>query len=163
MTNKRLVTWSCPNCDNYHKWTWDKWDIYDGKIGMTCDKCGKTTQMEMIQDPANGNGHAVLHMEQKDKEPEITLKLSLEELKLIDKYVELNDETSEIFDKIKDAYPKSKTLTDIVTRWWCDVFTTKNFDWGMETSVEDLVDRIELFLLKHQSEECVKQIRGKMR
>lgn len=35
----------------------------------------------------------------------ITLELTLDELKLIDKYVELNDETESVFDKIKDAYP----------------------------------------------------------
>lgn len=93
----------------------------------------------------------------------ITLELTLEELKLIDKYIELNDDTQQLFDKIRDAYPKSKTLTDIVIRWWCDVFTSKKYDWDMETAIQDLCDRIELFLLKHQSEECVKQIRGKMR
>ena len=38
----------------------------------------------------------------------ITLTLTLDELKLIDKYVELNDETESVFDKIKDAYPQPK-------------------------------------------------------
>ena len=38
----------------------------------------------------------------------ITLELTLDELKLIDKYVELNDETESVFDKIKDAYPQPK-------------------------------------------------------
>jgi hypothetical protein len=38
----------------------------------------------------------------------ITLELTLEELKLIDKYVELNDETQSVFDKIKYAYPQLK-------------------------------------------------------
>ena len=42
----------------------------------------------------------------------ITLELTLDELKLIDKYVELNDETQSVFDKIKYAYPQPKmTLT----------------------------------------------------
>ena len=36
----------------------------------------------------------------------ITLELTLDELKLIDKYVELNDETQSVFDKIKYAYPQ---------------------------------------------------------
>ena len=40
----------------------------------------------------------------------ITLTLTLNELKLIDKYVELNDETQSVFDKIKGAYPKRETL-----------------------------------------------------
>lgn len=80
----------------------------------------------------------------------ITLELTLEELKLIDKYVELNDETQSVFNKIKDAYPKSKTLTDLIHRWWEDVFTIHS-DWDSETSIEDLVDQIELFLPREQS------------
>jgi hypothetical protein len=44
---------------------------------------------------------------------------------------------------------KQKTLTDLIERWWCDVFTTHG-DWDMETSIEDLVDQIELFLPKEQ-------------
>lgn len=43
----------------------------------------------------------------------ITLKLTFEELKQIDKYVELNDETRPLFDKIKNAYPKPETLLDV--------------------------------------------------
>jgi hypothetical protein len=73
---------------------------------------------------------------------------------------------------------KSKTLTDLIYRWWSDVFTTHS-DWDMETSIEDLVDRIELFLPKEQSAEgsqnayvesavegfndCLTQIKGKLR
>ena len=38
----------------------------------------------------------------------IALELTLDELKLIDKYVELNDETQSVFDKIKYAYPQPK-------------------------------------------------------
>ena len=38
----------------------------------------------------------------------ITLELTLDELKLIDKYVELNDETQNVFDKIKVAYPQPR-------------------------------------------------------
>jgi hypothetical protein len=73
---------------------------------------------------------------------------------------------------------KSKTLTDLIYRWWSDVFTVHS-DWDMETSIEDLVDRIELFLPKEQSAEgsqnayvesavegfndCLTQIKGKLR
>ena len=108
----------------------------------------------------------------------ITLELTLDELKLIDKYVELNDETQSVFDKIKVAYPKSKTLTDIIHRWWEDVFTTHS-DWDMETSIEDLVDQIQLWLPKEQSaagsqnayvectvegyNDCLNEIKGKLR
>ena len=113
-----------------------------------------------------------------DESKKIILELTIDELKTLDKYVELNDETESVFDKIKDAYPKSKTLTDIIYRWWGDVFTTHS-DWDMETSIEDLVDRIELFLPKEQSAEgsqnhyvesavegfndAIKQIKSKLR
>ena len=205
----------------------------------------------------------------------ITLTLTLDELKLIDKYVELNDETQSVFDKIKDAYPqptmnlqqegdyavvsyndttyyrfmnettfawyikkgvsvthpvptlvmitdgeterlldglyynyivvkkekvseweptpqtpeqvadglkeafreavkqgvvssiKSKTLTDLIYRWWEDVFTTHS-DWDMETSIEDLVDQIEMWLPKEHDtnsykwNECIRTIKEKL-
>ena len=138
----------------------------------------------------------------------ILLEITLEELEIIDKYLELNDDTRQLFDKIQKAYPKSpveaaykrvfgaypptdpsvhnfddnqwfafqkgyscgygdglensnkiskkpvekqsKTLTDILYRWWDDVFTTHS-DWDAETSIEDLVDQIEQFLPKQKS------------
>ena len=141
---------------------------------------------------------------------QISLNLTLEELEIIDKYIELNDDTRQLFDKIRKAYPKSpveaaykrvfgaypptdpsvhnfddnqwfafqkgyscgygdglensnektkkpvekqsKTLTDIVYRWWEDVFTTHS-DWDMETSIEDLIDQVEQFLPK-QTDVC---------
>jgi hypothetical protein len=98
----------------------------------------------------------------------ITLELTLDELKLIDKYVELNGETKSIFDKIKGAYPKPKTLTDLIYRWWSDVFTTHS-DWDMETSIENLVDEISLWLpTEHETNsykwnECIRMIREKLR
>ena len=137
----------------------------------------------------------------------ITLKLTFEELEQIDKYIELNDDTRQLFDKIRSAYPKSpveaaykrvfgeyppttpsvsnyednrwfafqkgyscgygdglensneiskkpvekqsKTLTDIVYRWWDDVFTTHS-DWDMETSIDDLIDQVEQWLPKQK-------------
>ena len=139
---------------------------------------------------------------------QISLKLTFEELEQIDKYIELNDDTRQLFDKIQKAYPKSpveaaykrvfgeypattpsvhnfddnqwfafhrgysfgygdcleksneisktpvekqsKTLTDIVYRWWEEVFTTHS-DWNMETSVDDLIDQVEQFLPKQKS------------
>ena len=141
---------------------------------------------------------------------QISLKLTFEELEQIDKYVELNDDTRQLFDKIQKAYPRSpvetaykrvfgeypptdpsvhnfddnqwfafhrgyscgygdclensneiskkivekqsKTLTDILYRWWDDVFTTHS-DWDAETSIEDLVDQIEQWLPK-QTDVC---------
>ena len=140
----------------------------------------------------------------------ISLNLTLEELEIIDKYIELNDDTRQLFDKIQKAYPKSpveaaykrvfgeypptdpsvhnfddnqwfafhrgyscgygdclensneiskkivekqsKTLTDILYRWWDDVFAIHS-DWDMETSIEDLVDQVEQWLPK-QTDVC---------
>ena len=216
---------------------------------------------------------------------EITLKLTFEELKIIDKFVELNDETRPLFDKIRNAYPKPETLLDvirnlgysydccyeivdaveefekskepekwdvvreskkwceehpnenpldylkpqtpeqvdaglrnamrqakkegvfdkptkpmnevldrlenkyenddvvnrmlkkweenppdflrfqlgktleqIVTRWWCDTFTGPNEKWSMEECIDDLIDQIELFLPRSQSDEGTQNI-----
>ena len=38
----------------------------------------------------------------------ITLELTLDELKMLDKYVEYGEETKELFDKLKEAYPQPK-------------------------------------------------------
>ncbi len=164
----------------------------------------------------------------------ISLNLTLEELEIIDKYIELNDDTRQLFDKIREAYPKSpeekaykrwygnypqttpsdfnfeednrwksfqigykaakedlepkpegslkfqlgKSLEDILYDWWGDVFVN-NSDLDTETSICDLVDRIELFLPKPQSaagsqsfdsellvegwNDCLKTIKGKLR
>ena len=143
---------------------------------------------------------------------QISLNLTLEELEIIDKYIELNDDTRQLFDKIRKAYPKSpveaaykrvfgeypptdpsvhnfddnqwfafqkgyscgygddlensneiskkpvekqsKTLTDIVYRWWDDAFTF-HIDWDKETCVEDLIDQVEQWLPK-QTDVCEK-------
>ena len=45
---------------------------------------------------------------------------------------------------------KGQNLTDILYLWWSDVFTTHS-DWDMETSIDDLVTRIEEWLPKPQS------------
>ena len=65
---------------------------------------------------------------------EITLKLTLEELKQIDKYVELNDETRPLFDKIKNAYPKPETLLDVI----------RNLGYSYDCCYE-IVDAVEEF------------------
>jgi hypothetical protein len=65
---------------------------------------------------------------------EITLKLTLEELKIIDKFVELNDETRPLFDKIKNAYPKPETLLDVI----------RNLGYSVDMCYE-IVDAVEEF------------------
>ena len=72
------------------------------------------------------------------------------------------------FKEFYGAYPKSKTLTDLIYRWWDDVFTTHS-DWEVSTSIEDLVDQIELWLPKEHDtnsykwNQCIRTIREKLR
>ena len=80
---------------------------------------------------------------------ERNLKTSLQELS--------NGDVRPIDDVVKEAKKElvekqSKTLTDILYRWWDDVFTTHS-DWDMETSIEDLVDQVEQWLPK-QTDVC---------
>ena len=65
---------------------------------------------------------------------EITLKLTFEELKIIDKFVELNDETRPLFDKIRNAYPKPETLLDVI----------RNLGYSYDCCYE-IVDAVEEF------------------
>ena len=73
---------------------------------------------------------------------------------------------------------KTQNLTDLIYDWWEDVFTS-NSDLDMETSIDDLVTRIEEWLPKEQSaagsqnayvectvegfNDCLKKIKGKLR
>ena len=63
---------------------------------------------------------------------------------------------------------KPQTLTDLIYDWWEDVFTTHS-DWDMETSIDNLVDEISLWLPKeHETNsykwnECIRMIREKLR
>jgi hypothetical protein len=61
-----------------------------------------------------------------------------------------------------------QTLTDVIADWWDDVFTTHS-NRGMETSIENLVGRIELWLPKeHDTNDykwnaCIKMIKDNLR
>lgn len=97
---------------------------------------------------------------------EITLKLTFEELKIIDKFVELNDETRPLFDKIKNAYPKPETLLDVIRNLgysydccyeivdavresvkWCEEHPDENpLDWVKPQTpkpMNEVLDRLE--------------------
>ena len=69
---------------------------------------------------------------------------------------EIKQPTDELIEKLVKKPPEflkfelGKTLTDLIYQWWGDVFTTHS-DWDMETSIEDLVDQIQLWLPKEQS------------
>jgi hypothetical protein len=76
---------------------------------------------------------------------EITLKLTFEELKIIDKFVELNDETRPLFDKIRNAYPKPETLLDVI----------RNLGYSYDMCYE-IVDAVEEFE-KSKEKEMIKR------
>ena len=54
-------------------------------------------------------------------------------------------------------FEMGKTLETLITRWWCEVFTTRN-DWDMETAIDDLVDQIQLWLPREQSHEGTQDV-----
>ena len=63
---------------------------------------------------------------------------------------------------------KPKTLTDLIYDWWDDVFTY-NSEWDTETSIDDLVTRIDEWLpTEHETNsykwnECIRMIKEKLR
>ncbi len=54
-------------------------------------------------------------------------------------------------------FEMGKTLEALITRWWCDVFTSRE-DWDMETAIDDLIDQIQLWLPKEQSHEGTQDV-----
>ena len=90
--------------------------------------------------------------------------------KLIDE--EDNDKNfKNSLDLIKEWGEKNKpqNLTDLIFDWWDDVFTTHS-NWDMETSIEDLVDRIDKKFIPpshdtngYEWEKCLKIMREKLR
>jgi hypothetical protein len=50
---------------------------------------------------------------------------------------------------VSENKQKPKTLYDILYRWWMDIFCNPIYrDWDMETSIQDLVDRIEFWNMR---------------
>lgn len=97
---------------------------------------------------------------------------------------EVNKPTDELIEKLIKNPPKflkfelGQSLTNLIYDWWEDVFTTNSND-DMETSIKDLVDRIDKWLPKSQSaagsqslgvedmvegfNDAIKKIKGKLR
>ena len=63
-----------------------------------------------------------------------TLELTLDELHMLDKYVEYCEETKEFFEKLKDAYPKQKSPVEEAYKDWCGEYPTggpsEDAKWG---------------------------------
>ncbi len=57
-------------------------------------------------------------LEIKMTEQKFTLELTLDELHMLDKYVEYCEETKEFFDKLKNAYPKQKSPAEEAYKFW---------------------------------------------
>jgi hypothetical protein len=95
------------------------------------------------------------------------------EIKVLEKKVALLEEIERIEKK-----KETQSLMDLIYDWWDDVFTTNSY-LDMETSVDDLVTRIEKWLPKPQSaagsqnvyvectvegyNDCLNKIKGKLR
>jgi hypothetical protein len=57
---------------------------------------------------------------------------------------------------VSENKQKPKTLYDILYRWWMDIFCNPIYrDWDMETSIQDLVDRIEFWNMRTAKEDGV--------
>ena len=70
---------------------------------------------------------------------------------------------------VVSSVTKPQNLTDLLFDWWEDVFTTNSND-DMETSIADLVDRIDKHFIPpshdtngYQWEKCLKMMRDKLR
>jgi hypothetical protein len=63
-----------------------------------------------------------------------TLELTLDELHMLDKYVEYCEETKEFFEKLKNAYPKQKSPLEEAYKDWCGEYPTggpsEDAKWG---------------------------------
>ena len=68
------------------------------------------------------------------EEQEFTLELTLDELHMLDKYVEYCEETKEFFDKLKNAYPKPKSPVEEAYKDWCGEYPlgspSEDVKWG---------------------------------
>jgi len=67
-------------------------------------------------------------------EEKFTLELTLDELHMLDKYVEYCEETKEFFEKLKDAYPKQKSPVEEAYKDWCGEYPSgspsEDAKWG---------------------------------
>jgi len=181
---KRVEEPKTPVEEAYKEWwgeyptnTWqvdvNRWDAfqagynaaYEEKVSETAQERGERVHNEMEETIRIHDGYGVVDYQPTPQTPE-----------------QVADGLKEAFrEAVKQGVvssTKSKTLTDLIYRWWEDVFTTHS-DWDMETSIANLVDRIELFLPKEQSaagsqnayvectvegfNDCLNKIKGKLR
>jgi hypothetical protein len=88
---------------------------------------------------------------------------------------EIKQPTDELIEKLVKKPPEflkfelGQSLTDLIYDWWEDVFTTHS-NWDMETSIDDLVDRIDKQFIPpshdtngYEWEKCLKMMRDNLR
>lgn len=136
--NDRKVEWTCPKCDNFHRWYWDKWDVIDSpRISMTCDKCEKTTVMKLSVD-RYGCATAT------------KLESKMDEIEKTESEIKVLQKKLELLKIVEEEKSKPETLYDIIYDWWDDVFVKESGQWDPPV-IEDLIFRIKEWLPKEQS------------
>ncbi len=75
-----------------------------------------------------------------------------------------DDVIDRVMEKWKEEPPEflkfelGKTMEQLVERWWCDVFGGINSNFTMEDAIDDLVDRIQLWLPREQDSSGTQRI-----
>ena len=143
---ERFVKWKCPECGNYHKWVWDIYDIFGGKIAMTCDnlECGRTSKMFMVVEK-NGNATALVadNSQVEEKLRRATEKVMNSQTEIDISKVLMDGDIVTImgvkYQRIIE--PKSRTLKDIISEWI--VIYNIRSDSLKDRITADLLERIE--------------------
>jgi hypothetical protein len=97
----------------YYKNGEETFRISPSTVGTKCPETKleiKMTETDISKVLIEGDYATIMGVKYKRvEEQKITLELTLEELHMLDKYVEYCEETKEFFDKLKNAYPKHKS------------------------------------------------------
>jgi hypothetical protein len=87
-----------------------------------------------ISPPTLGTKCPETKLEIKMTEQKFTLELTLDELHMLDKYVEYCEETKEFFEKLKNAYPPQKSPVEEAYKDWCGEYPSggpsEDAKWG---------------------------------
>ncbi len=107
----------------------------------------------MVEEPSKPMNEVLDRLENKYKDAEENAASYITD-EVVDRMLKEWEENPPEFLK----FEMGKTLEALITRWWCDVFGGINQDWDMETAIDDLVDRIQLWLPKSQSHEGTQDV-----
>ena len=129
---------------------------YEEKVSETAQERGERVHNEMEETIKIHDGYGVVDYKPTPQTPE-----------------QVADGLKEAFREavkqgVVSSTTKPQTLTDLIYDWWEDVFTTNSND-DMETSIDDLVFRIEAWLpTEHDTNsykwnQCIRTIKEKLR